>query len=184
MLNYEKKRWTDVLYNGSKVTNEEQLMLMSLVGFVIWVYMLGLACPCGTKKQTYECYRYEIWGVQTNHIYPFLAAGFLFNKYFYTIQIFGILWELFEYYLHYDKAIVKWLGGCLDPAPLPNTQNYKYRANLITKGREKKYNPLDIFFGIKNSTSHGWHHSIAEIVVNIVAFLAGQQIRLYIPLKL
>ena len=76
MLNYEKKRWTDILYNSSKLTNEEQLMLMSLVGFVIWVYMLGVACPCGIKKQTYECYRYEIWGVQTNHIYNAFLSRF------------------------------------------------------------------------------------------------------------
>ena len=183
MFDYEKKRWANIIFHGSKLNNEEQLMLMGFMVFIIWVFMVGLGCPCGSKKQTYECYRYEIWGVQTNHIWPFLVAGYLFNKYFYTIQIVGILWELFEYYLHYDKGFVNWLGGCLDKAPKPNSELYKYRKNLITKGIEKKYNPIDIFFGIKNSTYHGWHHSIAEIGVNIIAFILGQELRRLIPLK-
>ena len=33
------------------------------------------------------------------------------------IQIGGILWELFEYYIHKDSRILKSIGGCLDPLP-------------------------------------------------------------------
>ena len=180
---YEKKRWEDIIYNKGSLTPEEWLIVLSPVGMAIWVLVVGRGCPCNNKKASYECYRYEVWGVQTNHIWAFMVLGFMFHKYFYTIQLLGIIWELFEYYLHFDKGFVKKLGGCLENAPPPNTENYKYRANLVTKGRNKKYNPIDIFFGIKNSTNHGWHHSIAEIVVNIVSFLIGQQIRVAAPLK-
>ena len=114
-------------------------------------------------------------GYSNQPLMVILSTWSFFGNYFYTIQLFGILWELFEYYLHYDKTLVKWLGGCLDNKPGPSSENYQYRHNLVTKGINKKYNPIDTFFGIKNSTQHGWHHSIAEIIGNVIAFIVGQQ---------
>ena len=44
---------------------------------------------------------------------------------------------------------------------------------IISKNHNKYVNPLDRLFGIKNSKIHGWHGSVAEIVVNIIGFKIG-----------
>ena len=150
--------------------------------FVMWVRNMRIDCPCSKKKkQTYQCYRLEYWGVQANHIYTFAFLGFFFPEYFYVIQTTGILWELFEYYVHKNNNVLKDIGGCLDP---PSKKSRYYKGSLIVKGREKEYNIIDRLFNIKNSTQHGWHHSVAEVVVNIISFLVGSHLKKHITIQL
>ena len=40
-------------------------------------------------------------------------------------------------------------------------------------------NPIDKLFGIKNSKIHGWHGSVAEIIVNIIGFEIGRKLYEY-----
>ena len=95
------------------------------------VFSFGDTCPCGSnkKKILYECYRFEIFGVQPNHFYFFLPLGFFFPEYFFTIQIIGILWELFEYYIDVNPKLLNKFGGCLDPK-----MKYSEFAGIIGNG--------------------------------------------------
>ena len=60
-------------------------------------------------KASARCLRYEIYGVQPNHFVLFAALGYKFPEYFYTLQLLGILWELFEYYIANNQQIKKTL---------------------------------------------------------------------------
>jgi hypothetical protein len=142
--------------------------------FIGWVFNLGLECPCPSTRKNEGCMRYEILGIQPSHFIFFIIMGFFFSNYFYTFLILGILWEIFEYYLHKDSKFLKKLGGCLE---LPGKTKPKTRGlgfgEIIYANRMKKYNAIDRFFGIKNSTKHGWHHSVAEVLLNIAGFYVG-----------
>ena len=144
--------------------------------FIVWVFNMKNNCPCPNKKNSRKCYRLEYFGVQPNHLYMFAFLGYFFPNRFVVIQIMGIVWELFEYYIHKDKRILKVIGGCLDV--LPNNKKLKYnKENIISKNREKYYNVIDRLFNVKNSKIHGWHHSVAEIPVNIIGFSMGSFIK-------
>jgi len=150
-----------------------QLSIIGLL-FIVWFFLLGKKCPCGYKNISNRkgCYRLEVFGVQTNHLYFFAFLGYFFSDYFYIIQSVGILWELFEMYLDKNDKFAFSIGGCLakQDYKLSNEWYYKY---LITEGKEKYLNPIDRLFGIKNSKKHGWHGSIAEIFVNLIGFGIG-----------
>tara|TARA_Y100000741_G_C18253325_1_gene558027 strand:+ start:1114 stop:1683 length:570 start_codon:yes stop_codon:yes gene_type:complete len=152
---------------------------LSIIGilFILWFFFLGKKCPCGYKNISKRkgCYRFEIFGVQTNHLYFFAFLGYFFSDYFYIIQSAGILWELFEMYLDYNEKIAFSIGGCL-AKPDYKLSNKWYYNYLITEGKEKYLNPIDRLFGIKNSKKHGWHGSIAEIFVNFIGFGIGSYV--------
>tara|TARA_Y100000816_G_scaffold129365_1_gene91155 strand:- start:5019 stop:5636 length:618 start_codon:yes stop_codon:yes gene_type:complete len=168
-LNFEKERIKSVI--KGKINAKEKLLGLGIILFMYWVYSLGKSCPCKkTAQNKQQCYRFEVMGIQVNHIYTFFFLGYFFHEYFFVIQILGILWELFEYYIDNNKKLLNNLGGCLDKKPSKNNWHTKY---LIYAGKEKKYNIIDRIFGIQNSTRHGWHHSIAEIVINIISFIFG-----------
>ena len=141
--------------------------------FVLWVLSMKKNCPCPNKKNSRKCYRLEYFGVQPNHLYTFMFLGYFFPERFILIQLAGIVWEVFEYYIDKDIRILNTIGGCLDPLPKKNKLDYS-KNNIVSKNREKYYNSIDRFFKIKNSKKHGWHHSVAEIVVNIIGFLMGR----------
>ena len=168
-IKFEKGRLFSLL-NGD-IKQKEIYLFVNLVLFVIWFFSLGRSCPCKTKPQDKQmCYRFEIYGIQVNHIYYFFLLGYFFPEYFIIIQTFGIVWELFEYYLDKNDKLLSVIGGCLDKKP--KVKNW-HTKQLVYANKEKNYNIIDRIFGIRNSVRHGWHHSVAEIVINILAFGMG-----------
>lgn len=149
--------------------------------FLLWAYFLGKSCPCtGNTK----CIRTEFYGVQLNHLFLFIIIGMCFPSYFYTFQTLGVLWELFEHLLEkYPILVTKYLGGCLHYPPVgyieKNNPHYHY---TVYRGIKKPMNPIDELFNIKNSTLHGWHGSVAELIPNLIGFMIGYHINKYIIL--
>ena len=140
-------------------------LVIFVVLFSLWFLSFSKMCPCPSKSNVNNsCKRVEILGVQYNHIYYFFLLGYFFPKHFYTVQALGVLWELFEYLIDIrfrkDNSYLKNIGGCLK----------------IGHPKFKYVNPIDRIFNIKKSNVHGWHHSIAEIVINIIFFKLGQYI--------
>jgi hypothetical protein len=155
----------------SKIFDNIYLLGIFCITFILWSFSLKDACSCSNKYN--NCYRSEFFGVQLNHFVLFVFIGFFFPSYFFTFLFLGIAWEVYDYYLHFNTDFVfNYMGGCLgeklDNNPNP-IYNYKVYRNI-----PKYMNPIDKFFGIKNSTIHGWHHSVAEIVPNILGFLLGR----------
>lgn len=154
------------LYN-----NHNGIILVGIL-FLLAMYYLGKKCSCTDINKT-TCIRKEFYGVQLSHLYFFIILGFLFPSYFFTIQLYGALFEAFEYYLDKNDEIVKkYIGGCLMNKP-NNVSNNDISNYTVYRNIPKYLNPIDKFFGIKNSTLHGWHGSVAEIVVNIIGFIIG-----------
>ena len=117
--------------------------------------------------------RREYYGVQLNHFAFFAFLGFFFPSYVYLAQGLGIVWEYLEYLADInDPFIEKYLGGCLMHNPKPNSAKHPVHY-IVYRGEEKYLNPIDEYFGIQNSRIHGWHGSVAEIVVNIIGFAFG-----------
>lgn len=146
--------------------NIELIIIYIIIG--VFLYLNKYRCPCNTSddKKSILCYRYEIYGVQLNHILLYMFLGFFYSEYFISLQFIGILWELFEIYLDKNEDIAFNFGGCL------KIDKYNIR-NLVGKGELKYLNPIDKYFNIKNSKIHTWHGSIAEIFANIFGFIIG-----------
>ncbi len=154
------------LYN-----NQNGIILISIL-FILSMYYFGKSCPCDNEKKNY-CIRREFYGVQLNHLVFFIILGILFPSYFIIIQILGILFELAEYYLDKNNEYVKkYIGGCLMEKP-KNVKNNNLADYKVYKNIPKYLNHIDKFFGIKNSTLHGWHGSVAEVIINIIGFGIG-----------
>ena len=133
---------------------------------------LLIQCPCDDISKS-SCIRREFYGVQLNHFLFFAFLGFFFPSYFYLSQGLGVVWEYLEYLADInDPFIEKYLGGCLMNNPTSDSSNHPANA-IVYRGDEKYLNPIDQFFGIRNSRIHGWHGSVAEIGVNLVGFLFG-----------
>lgn len=153
--------------------NINGIVLVSLI-FILWAINLGKECPCD-KETERECIRHEFYGVQFNHLIFFVFLGYVFPSYFYTWMIIGVLWEYLEYLLDKNPLlVVKYIGGCLNNAP----SNYVHSKNklynyFVFKGIPKYVNPIDKLFNIENSTLHGWHGSVAELIPNYVGFMCG-----------
>ena len=131
--------------------------------FVLWFLFVSNSCPCpSTSTNNKGCTRVELFGIQYNHMYFFLTLGFFFPNHFFIIQALGIIWEIFEYLLDVvirkNKNYLKLIGGCFDP----------------NRSEKNVLNPIDRFLNIKKSTVHGWHHSVAEVLTNIVFYKLGQ----------
>ena len=74
------------------------------------MYYYSKGCLC--KDIDTKCTRNEFYGVQLNHFAFFIILGFLFPSYFYIIQLLGILFELFEYYLDKNNDfVIKYING-------------------------------------------------------------------------
>ena len=65
------------------------------------------------------------------------------------------------------------LSGGVSRTPDYKLRNEWYYKHLVTEGKEKYLSPLDAALGIKNSKKHGWHGSVAELVVNLIGFGIG-----------
>lgn len=146
-----------------------QLFMVGIL-FIYFLIANRYNCPCNIPDSKIKdvCYRYEVFGVQLNHLYFYIFLGYFFPEYFITLQGLGILWEIIEVYLdrNDDFVIKNNLGGCLKTIETDN-------PHIVSKNHNKYINPLDRLFGIKNSKIHGWHGSVAEIVVNIIGFKIG-----------
>ena len=160
---------------------EKNIQLLFLIAiFIFWFLLFKNNCPCPPSKKNAGCYRFEIFGVQFNHIYTFLALGYFFPEYFYAIQILGVIWELIEYYIHkYETPkLRKKIGGCFGNVSQETKNTFPHNlGDLVAGNSKKKLNPIDKFFNIKNSSLHGWHHSVAEIIVNIISFIIGSYLK-------
>ena len=153
-------------------------VIIVCISFVLIMYYRG-KYMCSCDKNTTNCYRREILGVQYNHFIFFIFLGTVFPSYFVTFQILGILFELFERMLYKnEKWTIQNLGGCLSKEPT-NFKNSIYNFKVY-KGTNKYVNPLDKYFNIKNSKIFFWHGSIAEIIANIIGFIIGIGINRYI----
>ena len=87
---------------------------------ILFIYFLianRYNCPCNIPDSKIKdvCYRYEVFGVQLNHLYFYIFLGYFFPEYFITLQGLGILWEIIEVYLdRNDDLVVKNnLGGLI-----------------------------------------------------------------------
>ena len=130
--------------------NNHKGIILFIIGFLLWAYFLGKSCPCNEPT---NCVRREFYGIQLNHFALYICIGFIFPSYFWTFFFLGVIWELLEYVL--DKN--------------PNwVVNY-----IVYKGVKKSLHPIDRFFGIENSTIHGWHGSPAELLPNTIGFAIG-----------
>lgn len=150
--------------------NNPKGIVLFIVIFLLWAYFLGRSCPCNENT---TCVRHEFYGIQLNHFVLYICIGFVFPSYFWTFLLLGILWELCEYVL--DKHpywVITYIGGCLKEPPSDYRENPVHNY-IVYKGIQKPLNPIDDFFGIENSTIHGWHGSIAEIIPNIAGFSIG-----------
>ena len=101
-FNYEYKRIIN-FFKGGSLNRQERYILLFPIIFGLWIISIAKACPCPAKKDKQQCYRAELYGVQYNHIYLFIFLGYFFTNYFYTIQFFGIIWEVFEYWINNNK---------------------------------------------------------------------------------
>tara|TARA_A100001015_G_C14981525_1_gene709678 strand:+ start:494 stop:994 length:501 start_codon:yes stop_codon:yes gene_type:complete len=157
--------------NYTFYNNNRGFLILGIL-FILYLYYFATSCPCD-KKGPRTCTRLEIYGVQFNHLLLFGFIGFYFPSYFYTSQILGILFEYIEHLADiYENNIIKYIGGCLTLNPkLYSNKNLLYYN--VYRNENKYLNPIDRFFGINNSKIHGWHGSIAEILVNIVGFIIG-----------
>ena len=152
-------------------------VILVCICFLIIMYHRG-KYQCGNKNTT-NCYRREILGVQYTHIYFFIFLGVSFPSFFWTFQTLGLLFELFEMILEKnEKWTIQNLGGRLSEQP-KNIKNSIYNFKVY-KEMDKYVNPIDKFFNIKNSKLHFWHGSIAEVVSNIIGFIIGIGINKYI----
>ena len=154
--------------------NKRLYLFIVGVAFIISMMSFKYICPCDDNDKKERCYRFEIWGLQVNHLFFFMFLGFLFHEYFYLIQLSGIVWEIFEYYIKFNDWILNYMGGCFDKKTTKNTflsQFYVYKDN------KKKMNPIDEFFNLDNSTKQWWHYSVAIIFVNILGFMIGKYMK-------
>jgi len=159
--------------------NNTKGVILVCIFFLLFMYYEGKT-GCSCIKKTKDCYRTEILGVQYNHFYFFLFLGIAFPSYFWTFQVLGLLWELFEIVLDRNEEwAMKNFGGCFSEAPRENKENSIYNFKVY-KGVDKYMNPIDKLFNIKNSKIHSWHGSIAEIIPNILGFILGILINKYI----
>ena len=154
-----------ILYN-----HPNGILFISIL-FILSMYYYGKNCPCNELNTT--CIRKEFYGVQLSHFIFFAFLGFVFPSYFFVIQCLGILFELFEYYLDKNNDfVIKYINGCLMKKPKHKKNNPVYNYSVY-RNIPKYVNPIDKFFEIKNSTLHGWHGSVAEVILNIFGFLIG-----------
>ena len=155
-----------------------------LVGILFMLSMISLVlqCPCDDISNS-SCVRREFYGVQLNHFAFFAFLGFFFPSYVFLSQGLGIVWEYLEYLADInDPFIEKYLGGCLMHNPKPNSAKHPVHY-IVYRGEEKYLNPIDKYFGIQNSRIHGWHGSVAEIVVNIIGFAFGYMLNRVLEFK-
>jgi hypothetical protein len=158
-----------------KLYNSKNGIFLFSILFLYWVYSYGKSCPCSINT---TCIRKEFYGVQLNHFLLFVILGLIFPSYFYTFQCIGILWEIAEHILDvYPILVTNYLGGCLKYPPITyNEKNNPHYNYIVYRGIEKPLNPIDEFFNVKNSTLHGWHGSVAELIPNFFGFIIGHYI--------
>lgn len=158
----------------------------TLLGVILVIFLFNFGMLfyannfCNCKIIHNFCVRHEIFGVQYSHIYFYIFLGLFFPSYFWTFQILGLLWELFEIYLDHNNAFaIKYFHGCLSkkPSTIKNQSILNYK---VYRNNTKYLNPIDKLFNIKNSKIHFWHGSIAEVIANIFGFYIGTLLNKFI----
>ena len=156
--------------------NNKKGILLVFILFLIYILIVKYNCNCVNPNK--YCYRKESYGIQINHAIFFMFLGIFFPSYFYTFVLLGIIWEFFEYLIHIFPSLFNLMQGCMINNNYPNIKQKKYLF-FVYKDEEKPLNIIDSFFNIKNSKTHLWHHSIAEIIINIIFFIIGKSINKY-----
>ena len=167
------------IINMKFYNNKNGIILVCFL-FILWFIYICIFCPCNIKTIK-KCTRFEIYGVQLNHLIFFIVIGIFFPSFFYTWMLLGIIWEIFEFILDlYPNIVIKYIGGCLSypPKNIKNNKNIS-KGVYIYRNQTKYMNPIDRFFGIKHSKIHGWNGSIAEVIPNILGFTIGSYINIY-----
>lgn len=156
--------------------NNKYGIFLFIIIFLIYILWIRYFCNC--NKIGNYCYRKESFGIQLNHIILFIFFGLFFPSYFYTLIFLGILWEFFEYLIHINPFLFKLLQGCMISNNNKNNKKNIYFYNVY-KDEDKYMNIIDKVFNIQNSKTHLWHHSLAEIFINILSFIIGKLINNY-----
>lgn len=155
--------------------NSGKGVLAFCVLFVVWSCWYGMIrCPCpGGAERGRLCHRKEFYGVQLNHLVLFIVLGAVFPDFFYAFMVLGALFELWESWLdRNDRFVFDHLGGCLAMRPSVWRADRPHDTHVFA-GEHKPLNMIDKALGIRNSQVHGWHGSVAEVVVNGVGFGIG-----------
>jgi hypothetical protein len=135
--------------------------------FFVWAKEHGESCPCN-KPGEYECVRDEVWGFQMNHFGLFMIMGMIFPERFWQFMLLGLLWEIWEWYISQYPEFVYKFGGCLTPRGVASN-----KSGRVYAGERKYHNPIDEFLGLEHPQWHTWHGSAAELIPNILGFMAG-----------
>ena len=138
--------------------------------FFVWARSHGKACPCDRPSE-YECVRDEVWGFQMNHFYLMMIMGMIFPDRFWPFMIMGLLWEIWEWYITQYPEFVYKFGGCLTRRGVSSD-----KPGRVYAGERKYHNPIDEALGLEHPQWHTWHGSAAELVPNVLGFLAGSMI--------
>ena len=132
-------------------------IIIIIIFFILYYIIRGrLICPCTSKKNNLYCYRFEIWGLQINHLIFYTIIGFIYPNFFFIWQLLGIIWELLEFIpTYYPKDILPYIGGCID------------------KDKINKYYIHPIDKTLPRSKIHFWHPKFTDILLNIIGFYIG-----------
>lgn len=130
-----------------------------LVIFITYYIVRGLQCPCPYSSDNF-CYRFEFYGLQINHLIFYIIIGYLFPQYFFTWQMLGLMWELFELLpTYYPDTFLPYIGGCIQM-----DKRDKFYVNII-----------DTL--LPRSKEHFWHPKLSDILLNIIGFMIGYYVR-------
>ena len=134
-----------------------------------------VACPCPARSGSPDlfCFRKEFYGAQLNHLALFIVLGAVFPDFFGTFMVLGFLFEISQAWLDHNEAFaISHVGGCLLERPAWWRPDKPYDTHVFA-GETKPQNPIDAVFGIRNSRVHGWHGSMAEVLINAIGFVIG-----------
>jgi len=139
-----------------------QITIIFIVILFILYYIkrgkIDCACPSTKNNTKMKCYRFEIYGLQINHLLFYTIIGFCYPNYFYTWQLLGLIWELIESIPIFYPFILNYIGGCIDK---------KHKINII--------NPIDSWIYVPKN--HFWHPKLSDLLLNLIGFKIGSFIK-------
>ena len=138
------------------------MLLNIIIIFIFIAYYIyrGYVCPCPNflKKTKNNCKRFEIYGLQLNHLVFYFIIGYLFPNQFEFWQLLGLFWELLEFIPTFYSNILPYIGGCIDESNINN-----FTINILDKS-------------IPRSKLHFWHPKMTDILLNIIGFYLGKKL--------
>ena len=134
--------------------------ILLIIGLFIFYYLIRgrYMCPCPNNNTKNNCYRFELWGLQINHLVFYIVIGYFFPNKFYIWQLIGLLWEILEFIpIYYPKIVLPIIGGCVQP---DRKNNY---INILDRW-------------LPHSKEHFWHPKLSDLILNIIGFYIGKYI--------